>query len=226
MANKTIPKGAMPEKEWYTLQEVAGRWTRMTGQAVGIDDILHYGKTGKLKISAELPEMGVDRRHIGSDDPIKHFLLGRGVYVLPQETVVGAIAQGRYPFGWLQSTEGAMVIYTPADDAPKILITKESLLVRIEDIQDFEQAHGLGQPVQNETKPKITEESAKPVPAQDDWIDRARELYRELKEMHPRLNKGQIAEKIALKLSEERYSGRGKKPLTAGNIARRALQNM
>ena len=147
MADMQI-KGVLLEKEWYTLQEVAGRWTRMTGQAVGIDDILHYGKTGKLKISAELPEMGVDRRHIGSDDPIKHFLLGRGVYVLPQETVVGAMEQGRYPFGWLQSTEGAMVIYTPADDAPKVWITKENMLVRIDDIKDFEQAHGLGQPAQ------------------------------------------------------------------------------
>jgi hypothetical protein len=37
-------------KEWLTLAEVAERWTRLTGQAITENDLLHYGSTGKLTL--------------------------------------------------------------------------------------------------------------------------------------------------------------------------------
>ena len=55
MADKTIPQTAtigLPAKHYYTLQEVADRWTRMTGQAVNVDDVLHYEENLSLRLSA------------------------------------------------------------------------------------------------------------------------------------------------------------------------------
>jgi len=46
MAGATIPQIApyrLPEQEWYTLEEVADRWSEKTGTKVSPEVILHYG---------------------------------------------------------------------------------------------------------------------------------------------------------------------------------------
>ena len=42
--------GGLPDKEWYELEEVAERWSKMTGSDVSVKDILHYGLVDWLDI--------------------------------------------------------------------------------------------------------------------------------------------------------------------------------
>ena len=104
-------------------------------------------------------------------------------------------------------------------------VKREDLLIARDEVERNENAHAP-QPAPNETEPQIIEESAKPAPAQDDWIARARKLYHDLKKEHPYLNQVNLAYKIELELKDGGYLGRGDKPLTASNIIRNALQNL
>lgn len=188
MANNTITQGATPEKEWFTLQEVAERW------GFTEKDVMKLALTEKLKISYL-------------------YIRLHKKPVMIDIRVPSLVALERTKTLWLEDSTGKQTH-----------VNREDLLIARAEVERIEQTPHIGQPAPSDTKPPIIEESAKP--AQDAWIARARALYRELKRENPRLNQNQLAKKIEPQLLSEGYSGRGKKPFTAENIARRALQNM
>ena len=46
--------GGLPDKEWYELEEVAERWSKMTGSEVSVKDILHYAEIKLLDVCMKL----------------------------------------------------------------------------------------------------------------------------------------------------------------------------
>lgn len=42
------------QKHWYTLHEVADRWSKLTSQAFTVDDVLYFEESGELRIAALL----------------------------------------------------------------------------------------------------------------------------------------------------------------------------
>ena len=250
--NTEVKPNGLPARQWFTLQDVATRWTGMTGQAVSVEDVLHYGAEGLLRISCNyrhaVPNI---LERVATPEGLKYLnrigLPEKGPFGLNAHDIQ-RIEDGELfvPNSVLPNT---ILTYEEADgavymlpsfnmsDADKKLdntLHVERLIVVREEIERFEQTHGLSQPVPVKTKSQIIEESAtpaqeesaKPAPAQDDWIARARVLYREYKKDYPRLTQVKLAKKIEPKLLYEGYLGRGKKPLTASNIIRHALQNL
>jgi len=49
----------LPKKKWFRLEEVADRWSELTGQAVTVDDVLHYEEIGELRIAAHFCKRNV-----------------------------------------------------------------------------------------------------------------------------------------------------------------------
>jgi len=52
--SQTSPAG-LPEKEWFTLEEVAARW------GMSVDDVLNYGVDGRLTICAYFKDVKIAR---------------------------------------------------------------------------------------------------------------------------------------------------------------------
>jgi len=72
MADMTIPQTAPIglQKAYYTLQEVADRWTEKTGKKVSPGDVLHYEEIGLLRIAALLNNAQLFVRLAGAWNPI------------------------------------------------------------------------------------------------------------------------------------------------------------
>lgn len=54
--NQEITTG-LPKKKWFTLEEIAARWSELTGQAVTVDDVLHYEEIGEIRIAALIAQL-------------------------------------------------------------------------------------------------------------------------------------------------------------------------
>ena len=67
--------GGLPSKEWYELEEVAVRWSKMTGDTVTVKNILHYGETGTLDICMKIHSAKVTLHYFLMDGD---YVKGRG----------------------------------------------------------------------------------------------------------------------------------------------------
>jgi hypothetical protein len=169
MANNTIPQTArngLPEKKWFTLDEVATRWKGMTGQAVSVEDVLHYGAEGLLRISYNysfaIPTfIEAVRTESGLRYQSRRGLPEKGPFGL-SAIDIGRVAKGDVftpdsvlPDTVLTYNDGeSSVVYTlpgfdmycpdrKVDNTIKI----ERLIVTREELERFEQAHDIGQAV-------------------------------------------------------------------------------
>jgi len=60
--NTQTAHAGLPEKEWFTLEEVATRW------GCTVDDLLHYGITERLEICADFCDATVQMGDFGEND--------------------------------------------------------------------------------------------------------------------------------------------------------------
>ena len=54
MAVETLTQGGLPGKEWFTLQEVADRWSEKTGTKVSPEDVLRYEENMSLSVNTRM----------------------------------------------------------------------------------------------------------------------------------------------------------------------------
>ena len=76
--------GGLPDKEWYELEEVAERWSKMTGDNVAVKDVLHYGEIGILDICLKVNlgswEVQIAGKYINDDKLATKYLISYEPY--------------------------------------------------------------------------------------------------------------------------------------------------
>lgn len=175
MADKTIPQTApigLPAKHYYTLQEVAERWTRMMGNGVSVDDVLRYEETLELKISAYLSCLdGVFIRQVLEGDKIEtRDPMGYEGIIFPVSLGIPIYSQFRHNKSfeflslWIKDSppfvNACFYVCDKDGNNKKAVLPADSLRVTREELHRFEEAHGIGKPAQL-PKPQEASEDTK-----------------------------------------------------------------
>ena len=163
MADKTIPQTAtigLPAKHYYTLQEVADRWTRMTGQAVNVDDVLHYEENLSLRLSAYLSCLdGISIRQVSESGKEERTLpFGYEGIIFPVSLGISICSQvvRSKSFSFLSlwiidSPPFVNACFYTCDingNTKKAVLSVDSLRITRQELHRFEEAHGIGKPAQ------------------------------------------------------------------------------
>ncbi|MFZ5579255.1 MAG: hypothetical protein ACOZAQ_02155 [Pseudomonadota bacterium] len=168
--NTQSARKGLPEKEWFTLAEVADRW------GCTPDDLLHYGETSRLGICAYFRDVKLawitvreDWGSWGRDEVDSPFIeeksevkWQRGLFRLHAEDIqsftIGCTSL--YPsFIYQETVIGKETKYAHVERSPITdelyvdCLTKSRLLVSSAELGRFEREHGIGQPDMVEAAP-------------------------------------------------------------------------
>jgi len=151
---QTAPAG-LPEKKWFTLEEVAARW------GCDVKDVVKFAKTGELRLSVETIDLTGVKRIIQPDGSAKvetkpisvttddrveeqdvpiRYQFPRGVFVIPQGTAITAINVGKAVLGYAETGNPGEIYSFDSG----FFVLKKNLLVQKEDLDAFEQEYRIG----------------------------------------------------------------------------------
>jgi len=164
------------QKHWYTLHEVADRWSKLTSQAFTVDDVVQQDEYKNLKIAALLPCCCSDIEH--SDPENRPDSVPNICYPIPHESISnqlrtkGVIRFSRFytlhPLTF-QKQDLCKVFETCDEFSPRspleyVTVTLDDLRITHVELERFEQAQGLqgiGKP-DTTTAPKAKNKPGRP----------------------------------------------------------------
>ena len=130
---------ALPDREYYSLQEVADRWNRP------VADIQHYAETGKLEVCVRL--LGVHAEAGNYEKTAQGNFLSptyrkhlTGHYPLRPKELYEVFRRPKIKLLHLDTREGED--YFDLDDP--IIITRDDVAIMSAEIERFERIHGIG----------------------------------------------------------------------------------